>query len=319
MRFCRTIHRRRGLTLVEVVLATGLLVSLTSLTYWFYASSLETQRSGTAAAQRLRLVRTVMDRIATEIRQATSISTRDRVGIRGTGDRLWLSTHRVPSRDSAPMDLEYRDDPPPAEYDMAKIEYKIARHPEVQHPDGYDFPLGLARVQLLIPRPDSAQTGAAFEKKGRVVGESDEARLFDEALAEERELSAEEDGDEEDFGPEIQWQELYAAEIRSLRFCYYDGNQWWNDWEVTGDNPLPQLVMMTIGFEPRPPYEDEFIDREMLEFCTCLNEDPVDCKALGDDQYSIIVRVAQADPLFRSRITRESQAMIEGLTGGGEE
>ena len=46
---------RRAVTLLEVILALGILCTITSLTYWFYSSSLETSRTGTAAAQKLKV------------------------------------------------------------------------------------------------------------------------------------------------------------------------------------------------------------------------------------------------------------------------
>ena len=100
-------------------------------------------------------------------------------------------------------------------------------------------------------------------------------------------------------------------EIRYLRFCYFDGSRWWDSWSVTGESPLPQLVQVTIGFEGFPPFGEETGVRVVNdEFCTCLNEDPVDCLPLEDDQYSVALRVPQADPLFRSRVSRETQASI---------
>ena len=131
-------------------------------------------------------------------------------------------------------------------------------------------------------------------------------------------------GDESDersvgLGPDINWEELYAPEIRHLRFCYFDGYTWWNSWEVTGDNPLPQLVMVVIGFEGHPPFGEEFGETEEEEFCTCLNDNSLECERLAPDQFSTVVRVSQADPFFRSRISRETQAFMEELTGGGDE
>ena len=76
---------------------------------------------------------------------------------------------------------------------------------------------------------------------------------------------------------EVNWQELYSQEIRYLRFCYYDGLTWWDDWHVSGENPLPQLVLATIGFEAHPPCGEEFgQDEDNVEFCECLNRDPPD-------------------------------------------
>ena len=335
--------RRRGVTLLEVTLAMGLLVVLSSMTYWFYSSSLETRRRGTDEAYRLRLARVVLGRIANEIRQTSLITSDGRVGIRGEPDRVWLSTLRVPSRELARERLS-REEPAPAEYDLVKVEYKIARHPDILHADGYEMPLGLARVELLRPRADSAQSGEAFEDERRVVGgdgdreedresgrsadeesvgeevagggEDGQGEVLDEAALDEAFFGGEPDEEEEpSLVPEIAWEELYVPEFLFLRFCYYDGHTWWDSWELGGQNPLPQMVMITLGFEPHPPLDDEFVPEEIEEFCTCLNEDPVDCEPLPEDQYSMIVRVAQADPLFRSRIGRETQSLLERVTG----
>jgi len=325
-------HRtRRGVTLLEVVLAMGLLVVVSSMTYWFYESSLETRRRGMDEAYRLRLARVISDRIADEIRQASLIATEGRAGIRGQPERIWLSTLRVPRKDLA-QERSAREEPPPAEYDLVKTEYKIARHPEILHDDGYEMPLGLARVELLRPRADSAQTGEAFKDERVEVGPVDPGAPEDPETAAPAEKTPDEAAlDEEFFGglgaeeatedsavlPEIAWEELYAPEFLYLRFCYFDGHTWWDSWEVEGENPLPQLVMITLGFEPHPPFDHEMLPKELEEFCTCLNQDPVDCVPLPEDQLSRVVRVPQADPLFRSRIGRETQSLAGKLGGGG--
>ena len=310
---------RRAVTLLEVVLSMSLLVLLTTMTYWFYGSSLETRRRCTKWANEFRLQSVTLDRIATEIRQASFVTTDNLVGIRGEPERIWLHSVRVPSRELS-KDYSFRDEPPPAEYDLVKVEYKIARHPEILHDDGWERALGLARVEHLIPRPDSAETGEAFEDEREsfvepveelVQEETFDDRFFDELYEEEADGGI-------SLGPEIRWDELYAQEIKHLRFCYYDGYKWWDDWDIVGENPLPQLVLVTVGFEERPPFgEESGLDcEEAEEFCTCLNNDPVDCLPLPEDQLMTVVRVPQADPFFRSRVTRETQALIQGVSGG---
>ncbi|MFH1834056.1 MAG: hypothetical protein ABH877_03440 [bacterium] len=335
---CRPRCTRRGVTLLEVVLAMGILVFLSSMTYWFYSSSLETSRDGTAAAQRLRLVRVILDRMAKEIRQAAVITVDDQVGIRGEAERIWLTAYRVPTRVQSQQRLT-REEPPPPEYDLTKIEYKIVRHPEIMHEDNYEWPLGLARIEGLIPRPQARlaeDENLEDDEFPFEEGEEEEDSTGEEETGTEEEEDALEDTldnalgrdrvgeDEEDIGDaslalDIRWDELYAVEVRYLRFCYYDGHRWWDSWDISGENPLPQLVRVTIGFEAMPPFGEAFgPDDPNEEFCECLNEDPVDCRPLPLDQYSITVRVAQADPLFRSRVSRETQAFMEDLSGEGE-
>jgi len=305
--------RRRGVTLLEILLAMSLLVTLTSMTYWFYSSSMETNQKGTMEADKLRLARVILDRITTEIRQASSTTAEDRMGIRGEKESIAISTLRVPTKELSKK-RSSRDAPPPGEFDLVAVQYKIARHPDILHEDGYEMPLGLARVEVLIPRavaPGVAKTGQTEQP---AEGSSDGTVPPEKAPLEE--LFSEEGVGEKDvsLGPDINWEELYAPEIRFIRFCYHDGYKWWDDWQVAGDNPLPQLVQITIGFESHPPCGEAFgQDKTNEEFCECLNKDPVDCEPLPKDQYSTVVRVTGADPLFRSRVSRESQSVIDQM------
>lgn len=309
----------RGVTLLEVLLAMSVLALLSSTMYWFYASSLESREKGQAEALRLRQVRAILERMAEEIRQASAITTDGRAGIRGTAERLWLSTLRVPSREFARARF-LREGYQPDEYDLVKVEYKIVRHPEAQTTEGYYKPLGLARIEIPVPRPDSRERGEGKERERQAYGgeEGDEAqgaRLEEQAL----EGTSGQTAGEASTLEEVDFQELYSQEILYLRLCYYDGKKWWDTWEVSGENPLPQLMQVTIGYKPCMPFEEEYSDRAITEFCTCMNNDPVDCEPLPPDRFTINVRIPQADPLFRSRVGRETQDFVEQIAGGAAE
>ena len=311
--------RRRGVTLLEILLAMSLLVTLTSMTYWFYSSSLETNQKGTMEADKLRLARVVLDRITTEIRQASSTTSEDHMGIRGEKESIAISTLRVPTKELSKK-RSSRDDEPPGESDLVAVQYKIARHPDVLHDDGYEMPLGLARVEVLIPRAVAPGTAGTQQAEPPAEESQDGTAPPEEAFLDA--LFAGDGTDDEgvSLGPDINWEELYAPEIRYLRFCYYDGYKWWDDWQIWGENPLPQLVQVTIGFEMHPPCGEEFgQDKTNEEFCECLNKDPVDCEPLLKDQYSTVVRVTGADPLFRSRVSRESQSAIDQMATSKDE
>ncbi len=309
----------------------GLLVVVSSMTYWFYASALDTRRRETETARRLRLVRVTLDRVAEEIRQSSMIAAGGRVGIRGEPERIWLSTLRVPTKDLLPGSARPPEEQRP-QTDLIKVEYGIARHPDIQHEDGYELALGLKRVEIGVPRRDSSETGEAFEDQrpdeviggqfDQAGGEGEEAAAGDEELSDEEltdeELFGDEDTGDADLGPDVNWEELYAPEIKYIRFCYFDGARWWNDWEINGEAALPQAVQVTIGFEEHPPYGEGLDGFEEEKFCECMNEDPTDCEPPPPDQYTAVVRIQQADPLFRSRISRETQSLMDDL-GGGEE
>ena len=303
-------YHRRGLTLLEIVLAMGLLVMLSGMTYWFYSSVLDTRKTGTTSVYHLRLARVVMDRMATEIRQATAISSNQPAAMLGDREHIVLSTLRLPGKELS-KDHSMREELPPREYDLVKVEYSIVRHPEIKHEDGWERSLGLARIERRIPRA----VAAVYEDEEE--GQEGEAALEELSFGDFFMDDEDEDERSPDLGPDIEWQELYAPEIHYLRFCYYDGHTWWDDWKVNSENPMPQMVMITIGFEEHPPADNDFgLDEINEEFCECLGRDPVDCEPLQKDQYTTVVRVAQSDPLFRSRVNRETQAILDELQSG---
>ncbi|MCH8966368.1 MAG: hypothetical protein IID43_01700 [Planctomycetes bacterium] len=304
------------MTLLEVTLAMGLLVLLSSMTYWFYSSVLETKAVETQRVRKLRLSRVTLDRLVTEIRQTSLVASGGGSGFRGGPEHIWLSTLRVPTRRLMPTGSQ-RDEPPTPQTDLVHVEYWIVRNPDILHQDGYELALGLARVEVEVPRSYVAQIAAAPQDSPEEAT-GDELDNF-AGLGDEELLGDTSSGGGPDLGPDVNWAELYAPEIRFLRLCYFDGNKWWNDWDVGGENPLPQLVRVTIGFAGAPPYGEDFGTRDDEEFCTCLNEDPIDCDRLPPDQFMAVVRLPLADPLFRSRLIRESQAFIEELGGGSPE
>lgn len=311
-------RRHRGVTLLEVVLAMGLLVVLSTMTYWFYSSGMETSARGMGEADKLRLARVVLDRMATEIRQSGATIADDRMGLIGDKERIWLTTVRVPSKETTRL-RSNREAPAAPEFDVVQIEYKISRHPDVRHEDGYERALGLARIEKLIPRAVSASLSKATQAVPAEGEPVDQTPLGEEPQTPRLPADfSNENGSGKDrkLGSDIAWEELYAPSIRYLRFCYHDGSKWWDDWQITGENPLPQLVMVTIGFVGHPPFGEEFgQDKPNEEFCECLNKEPVDCERLTTEQFSTVVRVNGADPLFRSRVSREGQAFVQDLIG----
>ncbi len=305
--------RRRGLSLLEVVLSLSILVLLSAMTYWFYSSAIRTRERDVQLADKIRLARVLLDRMAHEIRQATIHTADGGVGIDGDKESIRISSLRVPGREIADTRFE-RTEEPSAEYDLVTVEYHIARHPDVLDPEqGYEYPLGLARVEQRIPRPEQPGVPPADE----LIQQDETGKITLNQAAMDSMLGGSTTDKKENLETEVNWQELYSQEIRYLRFCYYDGKSWWDDWHINGENPLPQLILATIGFEAHPPCGEEFgQDEYNIEFCTCLNRDPPDCRPLHSDQISMTIRVTHADPLFRSRVSREGQNMAEQAASG---
>jgi hypothetical protein len=92
--------------------------------------------------------------------------------------------------------------------------------------------------------------------------------------------------------------------LKFVEFFYHDGSRWWDSWEIREGNTLPQMVMITVGYEPELPDDGE------IEIIDDILADEEDVEPLPDDRYMLIVRVPQADSLFLGpRLQREMSSL----------
>ena len=300
-------HRRRAITLLEIVLATGILVPMLGIVFWFYSSSLETRARSLAKIRDTQLSRVILDRIVRELRQSTGFVGGYGTGIYGTRHKISMNTVVIP--DKALVERRgIRERQRPGQFDLRQVDYYIAWDDVNIDEEGDPRALGLMRrerrtfnqleaVEDAADVEASEQPAAAPGEKGqasRIVSDSF-SDVFDESLNEELE-------DEELEGSK---RELYAPEIKFIEFLYHDGHRWWDSWEIKEGNALPQMVMVTIGFEPELPEEAEIrIQRELLQ-------DEDDVEPIPADRYVTIVRIPQGDSFFGSRVQREASALSE--------
>ena len=263
----------------------GLLVVLSSMTFWFYSNALETRTEALEASGRLQLVRTLLNQMSREIRYASSFTTGYGTGIQGGKESITLYTTRLP-RKLLSEERSMRDDKIPGEFDLMEVQYYIGRHDDIEDEEGYPLALGLIRKETRTLHA------------GRNGGDSDEEGGADEIRFDEDEFDDLDDEEIEELTTVKE--ELYAPQIKFLKFHYFDGARWWADWDIQGANTLPQIVRITVGFEARPPADDEFAEQEDDLFL----EDPEEQDRLPEGEYTTFVRVLQSDIFFGSRITR---------------
>ena len=185
--------------------------------------------------------------------------------------------------------------------DLVQIQYKTADTPtfceRILKPPGR---AGDELIPVRRPRWTAPATGQPMPRRRVVRGALDETQLTDALLDE---LFGSAGGMENaSAGRRHQLGGIVFPGYHFLRFCYCDGYSWWDDWTIFGDNPLPQLIQVTIGFGERAPWgEEQGVERINEEFCTCMNQDPVECRPLLPDHFTAVVRVPGADPLFPVR------------------
>jgi len=270
----RAATRRRGLTLLEVLLAIGLMIVVMGVVQMFYAASLRTAEEGEALCRDVVLAQAALRRIAEDIRSCSGLLPGYGPGVTGDAHSVVLHTVRLPDK-ALFEDRSIRDEPLPAECDITKIQYYVAEDEEetVELEDGTEqlVVYGLVRWQ--------------------------QNTLHQPVLIER---------DDEQF--EV---ELWSDEIKYLGFRYFDGVEWVLTWQAGPGNSLPQAVEVTVGFTPvtgeQLELEEEIIESQRLGEEAELPEYPF------GDRYAMVVRVPQADVFLGSRLMRARSVGLANL------
>ncbi|MFH1747569.1 MAG: prepilin-type N-terminal cleavage/methylation domain-containing protein [Planctomycetota bacterium] len=266
----------RGLTLLEVVISVALITMLVSALLTFFWQSLELREQAALIVDRTQIARQVLDRLATELRGCVGV---EQFGFpieqRMAGDRRSILFLTT----TLPDEKMYQffgefDELPPGQHDLREISYELWIDPEETTEDNEPIVGGILRT---------------------------EKRTLNQMIV-----------DEED--PLQLRHDLWSHELGYIEFRYFDGVEWTTTWEVTQGNSLPQLIMVTVGFDSIT--QADLDDEDLTMY-------PVEEYPLGDDlphpdRYSIIVRLPAADRFFSSRIERVGQEFTEqmGVEGG---
>ena len=276
---------RRGLTLLELVLAIGLMVLMMGFMFSFYETSLSTRERGTKTILDNQLCRTVAMKIADEIRSANGFLIGLGPGISGNSRIIKLQTVVLPDKEHF-IKRGIQDAPPPASSDIRQVAYYLA-YDDTQtadYPDGTAGPLPLGLVRREI------------KTLNQVV--IDETRKEDVGI------------------------DLFAPEIKYLRLRYFDGVQWLDGWDLGAGpeggmgNSLPQAVEVTVGYEAMPPPTED-----ILGFKDDGNVLPAEAEYYAPEKYTVVVRLAQADTFFGSRLmraTRKASSDAAASASGGD-
>lgn len=279
----RPLARRRGLTLLELLLAIGLMSLMSGLMFMFYAVTLKTREHGTRKIVDTQLCRTVALKIADEIRSANGFLQGLGPGIGGNKHIIRLQTVVLPDREQF-LTRNIQDAPPPAASDIRQVAWYLAYDPEQTHVygDGTEGPLPLGLVRREIKTLNQV--------------------IIDETRKEQVDV------------------DLYSRDIKYLRFRYFDGAQWLDGWDIGAGaeggmgNSLPQAVEVTVGYEAiQPP------DETILDFKDDGNLEPAPPEPYSPETYTIMVRLSQADTFFGSRLmraTRKAATDSAGESGG---
>jgi hypothetical protein len=260
--------RRGALTLIEVILAMGLITLLAGAMFAFYEASLRTRDAGVRKIMDGNLARVVAMKIADEIRSANGFLGKT-PGVSGKDRMITLQTVVLPDKELFNR-RKIQDARPPAESDIRQVQYYLAYDQDrsYAYPDETvgPAPMGLVRREIKT--------------------------LNQKIIREDQQESVDLD--------------LFAAEMKYLRFRYFDGVEWLDKWDV-GDtmggmgNSLPQAIEVTVGYTALPPKDDKGLDLENKDVLPSLPE------PYSPETCTIQVKLPQADTFFGSRLMRAQQ------------
>jgi hypothetical protein len=281
-------------TLIEVILALALITLVSGLMFAFYDATLRSRDWGTRQMGDSQLARVIGMKIGEEIRSAVGTDWAVGAGISGKKNQITIQTVSLTDKDLL-YPRSIKDAPVPPQYDLREVKYYLAYNDEENHeyPDGTTAwaPLGLVRRE----KRNRFQT-VVLENKSEMVD-----------------------------------LDLLAPEMKYLRFRYFDGIDWWDDWQASGqagggtstpstgggagNQALPLAVEVTVGYAELPPEEEKDFNLENDTGLTPSVPDPYSPAA-----FSAVFRLLQADEsLLQSRSGKllDLSTRREGGLGGG--
>lgn len=283
---------RRGFTLVEIVLAIGLMVLMAAMMFEFYDSTLKMRERGRVAVKDGVLAQRVAYQIAEEVRACNGFLTSMGPGISGTDRFISIQCVTFPGRQVFQR-RSITEEKPPAECDIRQVQYYLGYDREDDsepyiYPDGTEGPkpLGLVRREVKTP--------------------------FQMAFI---------DSDEKSVALDV-----VSPALKYIRFRYFDGVDWSDTWDLGEDsagNSLPQAVEITVGYRDLPP--PDTTDQQNGQDQQQQEEDkpkfgdadlvPPPPEPYAPDTYTVTVRLLQADTFFGSRLMRAQRSTQSSSTG----
>jgi type II secretory pathway pseudopilin PulG len=203
--------RRRGITLLEMLLAIGLLLMTMATLFLFYTIALDATARAGKFTVRTQQARVVLQQMAREISQAAAGAADKGDALTGKMHSLTIQTSGLP--DPALMYTYGLDEKPPLpSSDMRQVDYYLAVDPDSPDEAGNPGVLGLVRREQ--------------KQMAKQVVNLDTSEVLDEVR-------------------------MMAPEVQYIRFRYFDGATWQDVWTGgAGVNSLPQAVKIEIGFAP---------------------------------------------------------------------
>lgn len=223
------VRSRGGFTLIEVLLAVVIASGLFLSVMLFYQQTADTREQVSDELDAVGSARRIMQHMTGELRAAAHPDTG--AVFSGSTDRISFATTALPAASPLTDRLTSTG--------LIQVEYAVREDAEQQ-------PTGLTRSEESLHEPGSGAAGEEDQPPGAMS----EQTLF-ASDPDEEELEAEPESEAEG-GEEAAAADgalLLTDQIRFMRFRYWDGEAWVDDWQGSG---LPAAVEIMLSVEPMP-------------------------------------------------------------------
>ena len=279
----RPAQLRLGLTLLEVLLSIMLIGLVLTMLMSFFTSVVKVRAAAGRELDRTQIARTVLDHMAAELRGTIGNETlgfKDEQRLVGTRRALTFITTTLPDPTQYQFFGDF-DTLPPARHDLRLIHYRLLVNPDDTTDSGDPLVYGVYR--------EEKQTFAQVTQLGP---------------------------DENAEGVTVRG-DLWAPELGYLEFRYFDGVDWATEWNLTSGNALPQMILITIGFDSITA--KEWGNGDLGDDAQALAQNPLDDPTPQPNRYMQLVRLPAADQFFGSRVQHVGQSTAQQMgVGGGQ-
>ena len=334
----RVLHpiQRRAMTLLEVIVAITLIVMLMGSLTTFFWQVVRARDEATMAADRMQIARQVLDRISAELRSCVGLT---EIGFpieqRLVEEEYLEEGTEIERPDDQTVVVEEDEETETATEGQAITPSQILQQMAENQTQNRRVPLLVGNrrnISFLTARlPDRSQYRFIGVDEQPPPARHDLTQISywlwtdmqntDEAgnpliggIMRTEKQTLNQYLVEYDDPLDIR-NDLWSPELGYIEFRYFDGVEWDTKWDGTKINTLPQLIQVTVGFEPCT--EEELNDRDLDDYP--LLDYPYGDDKQHPDRYSVIVRMPAADKLFSSRVNRQiNQGFTEQLLGSEE-
>jgi prepilin-type N-terminal cleavage/methylation domain-containing protein len=249
---------RRGFTLLEILIALGLMVFLIAAVSQALTMYITLSTLGREEAEQAQIGRAVVQQIAKDIRSVTFLSGAQDELLMDDGGGSEVTAEDEFSDEDFDDTMSAEDDAPPVETGILgsseelilyvnrpdrRVEY-VAREDAVSAKDRISDAL---TVYYFMARPGGSGVGAEFAQTLSQGTSSREvlglARLEGDRQTINTAIS------ENDTTVQVEASSLLAEEVVAIQFRYFGAGEWVEEWDSVDSNSLPQAIEVIVSVQ----------------------------------------------------------------------